>query len=430
MQKYCVTEVELKRYKVLMDVKEGRLDLRTASELMGLSYRHTLRLRDRFEAEGFEGLLRRTPKKPPNQKISSETRQQIILLRKGRYKDLNILHFCDKLKEVHGIRLSYETVRKIMIQEGLHEPRKRRKVYRRRRRMPKAGMLVQMDSSQHRWVDSVDEPWWLVAMIDDAEGYVYGRFYPEDTTWANMEVLKGYIERRGIFMALYVDKASHFKTTRHGGQHYHVSAEQAETQIQRALRELNIEIVYANTPQAKGRIERLFGFFQDRLIKEMRLRGIKDYEEANRYLEEEFLPWYNSKYTRSVESVYRQLGGDKDLDLIFTIRHPRKVNRDNTIRFRGKVYQILPLNGIKSFSGKWVDVCEYRDGRMSVLYEGKKLTCIEISDEGYSLEDNPSVLNQREYFADNKKKKRRNWKPPENHPWRKYGLIKSKNVTF
>jgi hypothetical protein len=318
-----------------------------------------------------------------------------------------------------------------MIREGLHEPRKRRKVYRRRRRMPKAGMLVQMDSSQHRWVDTVEEPWWFVAMIDDAEGYVYGRFYPEDTTWANMEVLKGYIERRWIFMALYVDKASHFKTTRHGGQHYNVSAEQGQTQIQMALRKLNIEIVYANSPQAKGRIERLFGFFQDRLIKEMRLRGIKDYEEANRYLEEEFLPWYNSNYTHSVESVYRQLEGGKDLELIFTIRYPRKVNRDNTIQFKGKVYQILPLNGIKTFSGKWVDVCEHRDGRISVLYEEKELTCIAISETGYPLEDKTSVLNQREYFSDNRrKKKRRNWKPPESHPWKKYGLFKSKNVTF
>jgi hypothetical protein len=130
-------------------------------------------------------------------------------------------------------------------------------------------------------------------MKDDADGYVYGRFYPGDTTLANMEVIKEYIKRRGLFVKLYVDKASHFKTTRHGGVHYEVSVEQKETQIGRALRELNIGIEFANSPQAKGKIERLFGFLQDRLIKELKLRGIKDYESANEFLEEEFWPWKN-----------------------------------------------------------------------------------------------------------------------------------------
>jgi len=294
MKRLNVTEVDLKRYKVLTDVFEGKIDLKRASEVLGLSYRHTLRLRDRFKKEGFEGIIRKYPQKPPNEKITSNMRQMIVSLRERLYKDFNIFHLRDKLENVHGIKLSYESLRQILIREGLYEPKKKRKVYRRRRRMPKAGMLVQMDSSQHRWLEHISQPWWLVAMIDDAEGYVYGKFYPSDTTWANMDVLKRYIKRRGLFMALYVDKASHFKTTRHGGIHYEVSVEQEETRIQKALKQLNINIVFANSPQAKGRIERLFRFFQDRLIKEMRLKGIKNYVEANKFLEEEFLPWYNS----------------------------------------------------------------------------------------------------------------------------------------
>jgi len=220
-------------------------------KLLGLSYRHTIRLKERFKAEGIDGLLRRKLNKPPNQKITPSLRQKIVSLKEEIYKNFNILHFRDKLRDIHGISLSYESLRQILIREGLHEPRKKRKVYRRRRRMPKAGMLVQMDSSQHRWVDGIREPWWLVAMVDDADGYVYGRFYPSDTVLSNMKVLKEYIKRRGLFMALYVDKASHFKTTRDGGIHYEVSVEQAETQIQRALKELGIQIVYANSPQAK-----------------------------------------------------------------------------------------------------------------------------------------------------------------------------------
>ena len=427
MERIWIREVELKRHKVLTDVLEGIIDLRTASELLGLSYRHTLRLRDRFKAEGINGLLRKMPLKPPNTKITPEMEHRIVSLRKELYKDFNILHFRDKLRDMHGIELSYESLRQILIKEGLHEPRKKRKVYRRRRRMPRSGMLVQMDSSQHRWIDEIHEPWWLVAMIDDADGYVYGRFYPSDTVWANMKVLKEYIKRRGLFMALYVDKASHFKTTRHGGIHYEVSVEQAETRIQSALKELNIEIVYASSPQAKGRIERLFGFFQDRLIKEMRLKGIKDYEEANRFLQEEFLPWYNSHYTLSVESTYRELSKDKDLDLIFTIRHPRKVNNDNTVRFKGKVYQLLPVNGIKSFSSKWVEVCEYENGRTDILFEGKKVPFLETQDKNYSKNYSANTLNKREYFPIEKKVRKKKWRPPENHPWRMYGR---NNVTF
>ncbi len=200
MERIWIREVELKRHKVLTDVLEGIIDLRTASELLGLSYRHTLRLRDRFKAEGINGLLRKMPLKPPNTKITPEMELRIVSLRKELYKDFNILHFRDKLRDMHGIEVSYESLRQILIKEGLHESRKKRKVYRRRRRMPEVGMLVQMDSSQHKWIDEIHEPWWLVAMIDDADGYVYGRFYPSDTVWANMKVLKEYQDRKTLLI--------------------------------------------------------------------------------------------------------------------------------------------------------------------------------------------------------------------------------------
>jgi len=420
MERIAITEEELKRYKVLMEVLEGKIDLRTASELLGLSYRHTIRVRDRFKTEGIDGLLKRKPLKPPHEKISYTIRQIIVSLRENVYKDFNILHFKDKLRDIHNINLSYESLRQILIQESLHEPRKKRRVYRRRRRMPKAGMLVQMDSSQHRWIEQVNQPWWLIAMIDDADGYAYGKLYPSDTTWANMEVLKEYIKRRGLFMALYVDKASHFKTTRHGGRHYDVSLEQEDTQIQRALKELTIEILYANSPQAKGKIERLFGFFQDRLIKEMRLQGIQNYKDANRFLEEEFLPWYNSHYNLSVESTYRELPQDKNLDLIFTIRYQRKVNNDNTIRFKGKIYQLLPLNGIKSLRGKWVEVCEHEDEKISVLFEDRHVSCLEIQDIASLKNNDTEILHKREYVPEQKKIRKKSGKPNLNHPWRMY----------
>lgn len=432
-RRYIITEEEMKRYEVLSNVVSGCLTLKEAKDLLGISYRQAIRLKKRFIEEGLEGLLRKEPQRPPNLKLTTKLKNEIIRLRKSLYWDFNILHFKDSLQERHGIPLSYETIRKLLIKEGLHEPGRRKKVYRRRRRMPKAGMLVQMDASQHRWIESIKEPWWLIAMVDDADGFVYAEFHPSETVWANMKVIRRYIEQRGIFMALYTDRASHFRTTRHGGLHYHVEVEQKETQIQRALSELGIKLINANSPQAKGRIERRFGFFQDRLVKEMRLRGINNYEEANRFLVEEFLPWCNKRYTHQVESLYRPLPQDKNLDLIFSIRHLRRVNKDNTVRFKGKVYQLLPMNGIRSFAGKWIEVSEQQSGRIELLYESKRVPYIEVGDKD-TLETkahNEELLNLRindKRLIKEILKTRPKISPPPNHPWRRGW--KRMDVTF
>jgi len=174
---YLISEEELKRYEVLTQALRGCITLRQASEILGLSYRQCLRLKERFQNKGFEGLFRKSTPHANALKVTEELRQSILNLREKLYWDFNILHFNDKLKENHEIDLSYETVRKILIDAGLHEENKRKRMYRRRRRMPREGMLVQMDSSQHRWIEGVSEPWWLVAMVDDASGWVYAELH-------------------------------------------------------------------------------------------------------------------------------------------------------------------------------------------------------------------------------------------------------------
>lgn len=429
---YIVTEEDLKRFEVMSQIKKGNLTVRLAQQILGLSYRQCLRIKERFIKEGFEGLLRKNPLTANAQKVTEELKNNIVMLRETFYWDFNILHFKEKLEQNHGISLSYETVRKILIKDGLHEVNKRRTVYRRRRRMPKEGMLVQMDSSQHRWIESVHEPWWLVAMVDDASGWVYAEFHPSETVWANMKVLRAYIEQKGVFMALYTDKASHFKTTRHGGLHYQVEVEQKETQIERALSELGIKLINANTPQAKGRIERRFRFFQDRLIKEMRLRGIRDYKEANEFLKKEFLPWCNQRYTVSVESVYSRVPRSLELDIVFSVRHPRRVNNDNTVRYCGSIYQILPMNGTKSFARKRVEVCELMDERREILWEGKRLNYVEVTDseekEKEKIKVGDEILNLRVNTEEKEGTERRRYKPSADHPWKRG--YKNKNVTF
>jgi hypothetical protein len=281
-----------------------------------------------------------------------------------------------------------------------------------------------MDSSQHQWLEHIPQKWWLIAMIDDATNEVpYARFFPEDTVFANMHVIRCFIERKGLFMSLYVDKASHFKTTRHGGLHYSVSEEQEDTQIQRALKELDITLIPANSPQAKGRIEVTFRLFQDRLIKEMRLAGVKSYEEANRFVIEKFLPWYNARYTHTAESVYMPLPKDKDLDLIFCIKTQRTVKNDYTISFYGQIIQIPPCDKKLNLAGKRVEVCLLEDSRVFVLYEGKVIVSTTLSRDNQEIERETriqEILNKRQYvIVQSKNKSKTLYVPSSNHPWRR-----------
>ncbi len=205
---------------------------------------------------------------------------------------------------------------------------------------------------------------------------------------------------KGLFTALYADKASHFKTTRQGGLHYNVSPEQDETQIERALNELGITLISANSPQAKGRIEVAFKLFQDRLIKEMRLAGISDYNEANGFLLNKFLPWRNERYAIKAESSYMPLPYGINLDTIFCKKIERTVNNDNTISVNGEIIQIPPSKVRLSFAKAKIDVCILEDSRILVLYK-ESIVCKSIllkGNKGLEKEQKiEQILGQREY---------------------------------
>lgn len=368
-QRVLVTMKQIQRYRILKDVLDKRTKAVEASRILNLSYVHILRLKNKVARLGLSGLLR--PYREAHNKIPKSKAKIIAALYKEHYPDFNIMHFKDKLSGVHNICLSYESIRQILIKAKHHIPKKKKIVHRRRRRMPKAGMLVQMDSSQHRWLEALSGKWWLIAMIDDATNEVpYARFFPSDTVFANMHVIRRFVELKGIFMCLYVDKATHFRGPRHKDTpHYNNEKEQTYSQIERALDELDINIINANSCQAKGRIERLFGFFQDRLIKEMRLAGIKNYAQANRFLISKFLPWYNSRYTHQAETIYMPLPKEKNLDAIFCIKKERIVNHDNTVQVENQSIQIPPTDVRLSFAKARVDVCVLENKRIIVLYK-------------------------------------------------------------
>lgn len=431
--KVLVTMKDIQRYRVIKDVLEKKLKAIQASQILGLSYIHLLRLKKKAGEAGFKGLLR-SGREAPN-KIPAKLANIIVTLHKEHYHDFNIMHFKDKLDEIHNIHLSYETIRQILIRAKEHHSKKKKIIHRQRRRMPKTGLMEQMDSSQHQWLEHIPEKWWLTAIIDDANNEVpFARFFPEDTLFSNMHVLRQFIEIKGLFYYLYVDKASHFKTTRHGGLHYNVAQEQEETQIERALNELGINIIPANSPQAKGRIEVTFRLFQDRLIKEMRLARIRSYSQASRFLLEKFLPWYNARFAhKDVESAYMPLPKDKNLDLIFCIKKERTVSNDNTIQIYGQVIQIPPSDIRLSFAKSKVEVCLLEDKRIFVLYKGKIIAESKLSKNNKVIKKEKQIeefLNQREYVAIspefNFSLQRAVYHPSANHPWRRFVYGKGK----
>ena len=371
MKTFVITEDDLKRYNLFKRVQMKELKLKEACNLLGVSYRHSIRLYKNFKQKGLDGLIKKYNNHLKNKKVTDLIIKQICDLKKHIYFDFNLTHFCEKLIELHKIKFSDETIRQILIHNNIHIPKKRRKIYRRRRRMPKAGLLIQMDSSYHEWIKG-KKKWYLIATIDDATNEVMAAcFYPYDTTYANMSVIRDLIEKKGLFEALYVDKASHFVTTRHKGLHQDIDDQQNETNIQQALKELNITLITANSPQAKGRIERLFRFFQDRLIKEMKLKKITNYTKANEYLIKEFLPWYNKRYTYKAEEVYKPLPNNQDLNLIFTIRQLKKVHKDNTININGEVIQIPKNKLTLAYIKAYVEVRIREDKTAYILYKNK-----------------------------------------------------------
>lgn len=426
-QKLLITMKDLKRYQILQDVLNEKITIKEASLLLSLSYRHTFRLKEKVKSGGLEAILRQ-PREAPN-KMPQKDIDKILKLRKELYYDFNVMHFMDKLHEVHNLIFCYETIRKILIQTGNHKPKRRRKVHRQRRRMPKAGMLVQMDSSCHKWLKSIPEDWHLIAMIDDATNEIpYAGFFPKDTTFNNMNVIKEFIRQKGLFTSLYVDKASHFETTRHGGLHYNVAQEHGETQIERALDELGINIITANSPQAKGRIEVTFRLFQDRLIKEMRLAGIKNYNQANKFLKQKFLPYYNNKFTHDAESNYSPVPKDKNLDLIFCKKFIRKVNNDNTVQFKSQTIQILPSKIKRTFAESKIDVRLLEDNRVYVLYNNSIVAESKLSKnnkESNKEKQIEKLLNKRKYVP--VKHRKTKYIPPDDHPWRTSRFKNSKS---
>ena len=361
-------ERAMKAEEVILRAVSKQITFWQAAKILRITPRHLRRLYARYRFQGFDGLYDRRRSRPSPKRVPFAVVEQILGLYRETYFDFSVRHFHEKLREKHGIELSYTCVKRALQGAGLVEKARQRGLHRRRReRRPMAGMLVHIDGSTHRWLGG--EQWHdLIVVLDDATSEVYyAQLVEQESTETVMTALREVVEQRGIFCSLYSDRASHFWLTPKEGEPVD---RQRQTQVGRALRDLGIEMIPAYSPQARGRSERNFGTWQRRLPQELRLRGIGTREEANRFLRESYLAEWNRKFTVAAaqpESAFVPAGG-KDLERIFSLQQERVVNRDNTVSVAGRVLQIDRVRWRGTLAGCHVIACEHRDGSVSVYY--------------------------------------------------------------
>lgn len=367
-----MTLKEASRLGIMKQVESKKITLKKASEEIGLSYKQTKRAWKRYRLEGPEGLISKRRGLPSNNCLSKAIYRKILALIRENYADYGPTLAKEKLEEKHQITLSKETLRQLMIKEGLWKAKKvkERKVYARRTRRSRQGELEQIDGSYDYWFEERGNKCCLLVCVDDATSAIMGlRFCKAETTQDYLLFLQMYLERYGRPLAFYSDKHSVFrnnnKTSLGGG---------FLTRFHEVLKELGIELICAHSPQAKGRVERANGTLQDRLIKELRERKINTIEEGNKYLEE-FRDNYNRKFAvepASRENAHRQLQASHKLEHLFMIKEERTLSKDLAFGYKTETYQVeSPYK--HRLHGKKVHIYEYYGEIKMVLHDGKRL---------------------------------------------------------
>ncbi len=378
MKGLTLTAKEQSRLQVLNGVLTHVWSVSTAAEVLGVSERHVWRLLAAYREEGAAALAHGNRGRVPPNATPPAVRQQVVSVAGERYGGVNHTHLAELLAEREGLVLSRSTVRRLLVGAGVPSPRYPRppRHRSRRQRMPQEGMLLQVDGSHHAWLGERGPGLTLLLAIDDATGTApHAVFQMQETTVGYLLLMHGIVQKRGIPLALYTDR--HVTFLRSGPAFDQVPlAQRPPTQLGRALRELGVTQVFALSPEAKGRVERANGTFQDRLVAELRLAGASTLEQANHVLEE-FLPRFNGRFgVPAVEagSAYRPVPSEVDVEGVLCTKKRRWVARDNTVQYHARVLQLFPGADRPSYAGVRVEVQERLDGRLLVAYRGKVLT--------------------------------------------------------
>ncbi len=345
---------EARRLKVVHEIRKGHITQKMAASMLYLSERQIRRLVRAVKRDGDLGVVHKSRGRRSNRKKPDNIRSKVLSLYCKRYKGFGPTLATEKLLEREELQLSKETLRQWLIEAGLWVKRRKRSLHRRwRERKESFGEMVQMDGSHHDWLEGRGPDLVFMGYIDDATNTVYGKFYDYEGTVPAMDSFKGYIKKHGLPLRVYLDRHTTYKSKKKLTVEEELAGlVEPMSQFERALKELGVEVIHAYSPQAKGRIERLFGTLQDRLVKEMRLRGIKTKEEANEFLKG-YLPVYNKKFrvrAAKESNLHVKLPRSFDLDKHLCVKTGRTVRNDNTISHKGKLYQIKDIVKMKKVS--------------------------------------------------------------------------------
>ena len=419
-----MSEKERRRKSIFDGIGQGRWTIKEASVLLGLSYRHCRRWYKRFREEGDGGLTHRSRGRPSNRGKPAAFKRRVLARYEKRYQGFGPRLACEKLVE-EGYGLCEETLRQWLLAAGLWT--KRRKVRAHRTwREPKAhfGELVQMDGSHHRWFGPERAECCLMDMVDDATGQTMSLMAPAETTEAAMRLLWQWVERHGIPKALYTDKKNVFVTDREPTLEEQLAGEEPRTAFGKACAKVNIEIITAHSPQAKGRVERKHAVYQDRLVKELGLRRITTIETANRLLNNGFTADLNAKFAReplSEVDFHRPVPKGLNLEEVFCFEQLRTVQNDWTVRYENRHYQIAEENRPLPKPRERVVVRVRLDQRMDLVYRGRPLVFHAISDVELHKELSRKIDSSQPHQPP---RPRVIHKPGPDHPWRKAALAR------
>ena len=416
METYQMSQKEINQISVFERLSNRKIKHKEAAMILGLSTRQTKRKLKVFRHLGPKGLIHLSRGRPSNNQFDPEAREQALLLVENKYPDFGPTFASEKLEENHQLIINRETLRQIMILAGLWQAKKRKPTHRQwRERKECFGELVQLDGSDHDWFEGRAPRCTLLAFIDDATSRITHLEFAGETTIGVMGATKRYINKHSIPHELYVDRGKVFKVNLNNEE------EDKITQYRRAVEELGSGLTYARSPQAKGRVERLFGTLQDRLVKELRLRGISTIKEADEFIENEYLPKHNEKYSvepKSNTNLHREAHG-YDLDEILCIKETRVLTSDFTLRYKNEWYQLEKKQKTLIFPKNEITIKTHLDGRITLSIRKTPLFFHEI--------DKPIKEKQVQIIKQLVEKKP--WVPPVDHPWREQNIFKKAELS-
>jgi hypothetical protein len=411
-----LTQQELKRLHVIKKVFEGVMKQVEAAEKLSLSDRQIRRLINKVRIEGDPGIAHKSRGKPSGRRLPVKIKDRVIAFYREKLNGFGPTLAAEKLLEMEGIKISDETLRLWLIETGDWQKQRKGRKYRQwRERKHCFGEMIQMDGSHHDWFEGRGSKCVLMGYIDDATGNVHARFHEYEGTIPAMDSFRRYIRKYGIPVKVYLDKHTTYKSPAETSIEDEINGTKPMSQFERALKELGVDVIHAHSPQAKGRIERLFRTFQDRVVKEMRLKGISSIEEANKFLQG-YLPEYNRRFSvkpQKEDNFHREIPKGLNLDRILCIKTERTLRNDFTISHNSKLYQIMDKTNAKK-----VQIEERLNGTMVITYEDSRLRFKEITERPERQQKKPLILIY---------KKRKPPIPSPDHPWRRYKPVIQQN---